>query len=112
MLFGAVALLPFAIADPPTEAPGTTGVLALLALALFPTFVGQLLLFRMLRLYGSARMSLVTYLMPGFAVMYGVLLLGEPVTAAALGGLALILGGVALASGQRLFGTRAQESAA
>jgi drug/metabolite transporter (DMT)-like permease len=112
MLVGSVALLPLAIADPPTEAPGATAVAALLALALFPTFVGQLLLFRMLRLYGSARMSLVTYLMPGFAIVYGAVLLDEPVTAAAVGGLALILGGVALASGQRFLGTRAQESAA
>jgi drug/metabolite transporter (DMT)-like permease len=112
MLIGSLALLPFAIAQPPTEAPSGTAVAALLALALLPTFLGQLMLFRMLRLYGSARMSLVTYLMPGFAVAYGALLLDEPVTAAALGGLALILGGVALASGQRLLGTRAQESAA
>jgi drug/metabolite transporter (DMT)-like permease len=112
MLVGSLALLPFAVADPPTAAPGGTAVAALLALALFPTFLGQLLLFRMLSLYGSARMSLVTYLMPGFAIVYGALLLDEPLTAAALGGLALILGGVALASGQRLFGAGAQESAA
>ena len=65
MLAGALALLPFAVADPPTHAPGTTALAALLALALLPTFVGQLLLFRMLRLYGSPRLSLVTYLMPG-----------------------------------------------
>jgi drug/metabolite transporter (DMT)-like permease len=112
MIVGSLALIPFAIADQPTEAPGATAVAALLALALLPTFLGQLLLFRMLRLYGSARMSLVTYLMPGFAVAYGAALLDEPVSAAALGGLALILGGVALASGQRLLGTRAQETPA
>jgi drug/metabolite transporter (DMT)-like permease len=112
MLVGSAALLPFALADPPTKPPGATAVAALLALALLPTFVGQLLLFRMLRLYGSARMSLVTYLMPGFAIVYGAVLLDEPVTAAAVGGLALILGGVALASGQRFLGARAQESAA
>jgi drug/metabolite transporter (DMT)-like permease len=112
MIVGSLALVPFAIADQPTEAPGATAVAALLALALLPTFLGQLLLFRMLRLYGSARMSLVTYLMPGFAVAYGAALLDEPVSAAALGGLALILGGVALASGQRLLGTRAQETPA
>ena len=53
----------------------------------------------MLALHGSARLSLVTYLMPGFALVYGALILDEAITLATLGGLALILGGVALASG-------------
>ena len=112
VIAGAIVLLPFAIVDPPTEVPGGTAVAGLLALALLPTVLGQLMLFRMLRLFGSRRMSLVTYLMPGFAVLYGATLLDEPVTAAALGGLVLILGGVALASGERLFGARVQEEPA
>jgi drug/metabolite transporter (DMT)-like permease len=37
--------------------------------------------------------------MPGFALVYGALLLDEPITAAALAGLTLILAGVALGSG-------------
>jgi drug/metabolite transporter (DMT)-like permease len=112
MLGGAIVLLPFAIADPPLEAPGATAAAGLLALIVFPTFIGQLLLFRILRLFGSRRLSLVTYLMPGFALIYGAILLDEPITAAALAGLALILSGVALASGQRILGARAQETAA
>jgi drug/metabolite transporter (DMT)-like permease len=112
MIAGALVLLPFAVADPPTEAPGGTAVAGLLALALLPTVLGQLLLFRMLRLFGSRRLSLVTYLMPGFAVLYGAVLLDEPVTAAALAGLVLILGGVALAPGERLLGSRAQQEPA
>ncbi len=112
MIVGAIALLPLAIADPPTQAPGATALAGLLALALIPTFLGQLLLFRVLRLFGSRRLSLVTFLMPGFAVAYGAVLLGETISATALAGLALILVGVILASGQRLFGVQAQESAA
>ena len=108
----AIALLPLAIADPPTQAPGATALAGLLALASIPTFLGQLLLFRVLRLFGSRRLSLVTFLMPGFAVAYGAVLLGETISATALAGLALILVGVILASGQRLFGVQAQESAA
>jgi drug/metabolite transporter (DMT)-like permease len=112
MLAGALVLLPLAIADPPTQAPGTTALAGLLALALIPTFLGQLLLFRILRLHGSRRLSLVTFLMPGFAVVYGAVLLDEPVSAGALAGLGLILLGVTLASGQRLFGVRVQEEPA
>ena len=112
MLASAAVLLPLAVADPPTEAPGLTAVAGLAGLILLPTVLGQLLLFRILRLHGSRRLSLVTYLMPAFAIVYGAVLLDEPVTAAALGGLALILAGVALASGQRLFGWGARESTA
>ena len=61
---------------------------------LVPTFLGQLLLFRILRLFGSRRLSLVTFLMPGFAVVYGAALLDEPISAVAIAGLALILVGV------------------
>ena len=67
----------------------------------------QLLLYRMLRLYGGRRMSLVTYLMPAFALVYGDVFLDEPIHVSALAGLALILGGVALGSGA--LGARAGE---
>jgi drug/metabolite transporter (DMT)-like permease len=112
MLAGAVVLLPPAVASPPTSAPGASALAGLVALALLPTFLGQLLLFRVLRLYGSRRMSLVTFLMPGFAVVYGATLLSEPISASALGGLALILLGVVLASGQRLAGLTGRERTA
>jgi drug/metabolite transporter (DMT)-like permease len=56
-------------------------------------------MYRLLNLFGARRMSLVTYLMPGFALVYGALLLGEAVTAPELAGLVLILAGVALGSG-------------
>jgi drug/metabolite transporter (DMT)-like permease len=108
LLFGALLLLPLTIWRPPSEAPSLASAAALVGLILLPTVVGQLLLFRMLRLHGSRRSSLVTYLMPGFALLYGATILDEPLTAAALLGLVLILGGVALASGERLLGPRTQ----
>ena len=61
--------------------------------------MAQLVLYRMLRLHGSAKVSLVTYLTPVFALVYGAVLLSEPITVAVIGGLVLILAGVALGSG-------------
>jgi drug/metabolite transporter (DMT)-like permease len=50
---------------------------------------------------------LVNYLLPGFALLFGATILHEPVTAAKLGGLALILAGVTLASGLVTWGRSA-----
>ena len=99
MIGGALLLLPFAVVQFPTDVPSWEATASVLALAVAGTAVAQLVLFRMLRLHGSARTSLVTYLMPGIALFYGALLLDEAITVAALGGLALILPGVALGSG-------------
>ena len=99
MLVGGLILLPFALFQLPSNAPDLEATASLLALTLLGTALAQLVLFRMLALHGSARLSLVTYLMPGFALVYGALILDEEVTVWTLGGLVLILGGVALASG-------------
>jgi drug/metabolite transporter (DMT)-like permease len=112
MLAAALVLAPLTILDPPTAVPRATALLGLLGLILIPTFAGQLLLFRILRLYGSRKLSIVTYLMPAFAVVYGAVLLDEPVTAAIVAGFTLVLIGAALASGQRLWGVKVQESPA
>ncbi|MGZ8688187.1 MAG: DMT family transporter [Gaiellaceae bacterium] len=99
MLVGGLMLMPLAIAEPPTEVPTTGAIVSLLILALAGTALAQLILFRVIALFGARRLSLVTYLMPGVALVYGALILDESVTAAALAGLALILLGVALGSG-------------
>jgi drug/metabolite transporter (DMT)-like permease len=99
MVVGFLFLLPFALVDLPAESPTTGALASVVALGLLGTAVAQLLLFRILGLFGARRLSLVTYLMPGFAVVYGALLLDERIGAAALAGLALILVGVALGSG-------------
>ena len=98
-LYGALVLLPWGLADLPAHAPSWKPVASLLALALGGTALAQLLLFHMLRLHGAAKVALVTYLMPLFAVFYGATILDEPLRWSALAGLALILIGVALGSG-------------
>ena len=99
MIGGALILLPFAVFQVPSEVPSWEASGSVLALAVGGTAVAQLVLFRMLRLHGSARVVLVTYLMPPIALFYGAVLLDESITTAAVAGLALILGGVAIGSG-------------
>jgi drug/metabolite transporter (DMT)-like permease len=106
MIGGAIVLLPLALAQLPADLPGWEALASVAALAVGATALGQLVLFRMLRLHGSSRTSLVTYLLPPTALLYGVVLLDEPVTVAALVGLALILPGVALGSGALRVGRR------
>jgi len=99
MFGGALALLPLAIVSAPDHVPGWKAGGSLAALTLLGTALAQLILYRALREHGAARVSLVTYLMPPVALFYGALLLDEHLTAATVGGLALILAGVALGSG-------------
>jgi drug/metabolite transporter (DMT)-like permease len=108
MLAGGLILVPLALFQLPSHTPDVEAIASLLALTVLGTAFAQLILFRMLRLYGSRRLSLVTYLIPGFAVGYGAIVLDEPVSTGALAGLALILAGVALASGARMLRARTQ----
>jgi drug/metabolite transporter (DMT)-like permease len=99
VLAAAVVLLPFAVIQRPDARPDTDALLSMLALALLGTALAQLVLYRLLDLFGARKLSLVNYLIPGFALVYGALVLDESITLARLVGLALILGGVALGSG-------------
>jgi drug/metabolite transporter (DMT)-like permease len=99
MIGGALALLPLGLAQLPGSVPGWKVIGSVLALGIAGTAIGQLIYYAMLNSAGSARASLVTYLLPVTALFYGAGLLGEPITVEELVGLVLILGGVALGSG-------------
>src|SRR4029450_11584478 len=92
MAAGALALLPLAIIFAPDQAPHWKSVASLAALTLFGTALAQLILYRLLRSHGAARTSLVTYLMPPIALVYGAILLDETITAATIAGRALVFG--------------------
>lgn len=99
MIGGAIVLLPLGLAQLPSQVPGWKETGSVLALAVLGTALAQIILYRVLRSDGAARVSLVTYLLPVTALFYGVTLLGEPLTVEELVGMALILGGVAFGSG-------------
>ena len=101
-----IVLLPFGFWQLPSRVPGWKESGSVLALAVIGTAVSQIILYRVLRSDGAARVSLVTYLLPVTALFYGVLLLGEPLTWEELAGMVLILGGVALGSGAVRFARR------
>jgi drug/metabolite transporter (DMT)-like permease len=99
ILTGAVVLLPFAVFQIPADMPSGEALGSVAALGILGTAVASIILYRMLVAYGSARTTLVTYLLPPFALFYGVVFLDERVTVSAVLGLILILGGVALGAG-------------
>jgi drug/metabolite transporter (DMT)-like permease len=106
MLGGLLVLLPLGLWQLPSHVPGWKESGSVVALAVIGTALAQILLYRVLRTDGAARVSLVTYLLPLTALVYGVLLLDEPLTWEELAGMALILGGVALGSGAVRFPRR------
>ena len=106
VLWGTVAMLPFALADLP-EHVGWKPLGSVVALGVVATGFATLIVNQLIASHGSARTMLVNYLLPGFALFYGVTLLGEPLTAAEVGGLGLILAGVTLAAGLVTFGRAA-----
>jgi drug/metabolite transporter (DMT)-like permease len=106
MIGGLIVLIPLGLWQLPSHVPGWKESGSVLGLAVIGTAVAQIILYRVLRSDGAARVSLVTYLLPMTALIYGVFLLGEPLTWQELGGMVLILGGVALGSGAVRFARR------
>ncbi len=100
---GASALMsaPLAALDPPTATPSLQAVGSLLALGVFGTGIAFVFFYDLIVTIGPARATLVAYVAPGFAVIYGVALLGEDFTLATLAGLVAILLGSYLAANER-----------
>jgi drug/metabolite transporter (DMT)-like permease len=94
-----VALLPAGIAQAPAQMPGWKAIASVAFLGVVGTAFAYIVFFTLVAGAGAAYASLVTYLVPPVALFYGAVFLDERLGAAALGGLALILGGVALGTG-------------
>jgi drug/metabolite transporter (DMT)-like permease len=112
MAVAALVTLPLFLASLPDHAPSFKAVGALVLLGTAGTGIAFLWFYTLIAEIGPARASIIAYIAPGFSVIYGVVLLGEPFSVAAIAGLALILAGSWLAVGGRLPGWRARESSA
>jgi len=93
-----ILVAPFGLPRLPRVLPGWKELASIAVLGVAGTGIAYILLYALLRSAGPSRTMLVTYLIPGIAVLYGAVLLGEPLRAISIGALALILVGVALAS--------------
>ena len=96
----ALAMLPFGLAQAPHHLPHWKTIGSVLVLAIPLTALAFLLFYAIIAGAGAAYASLATYLVPPIALLYGAIFLGEHFGAAAIGGLALILGGVGLGTGR------------
>lgn len=90
---GSLLTLPVAAITAPHELPSPRAVLAVIALGLACTALAYMLYYRLIDHIGGERAALANYLTPAFALLYGVLLLGETLTVAAIVGLVLIIAG-------------------
>jgi len=99
LVCAAVLMAPFGLAQLPGTIPPARVWFAIIALGALGSGIAYLLYFAIIASAGASRAILVTYLVPAFALVYGAIFLDEAVTATALIGLVLILGGTALATG-------------
>jgi len=100
MLWLAVlGLAPVVAVFHPHHFPGGKVDVSIFALGFFCTGVGLLLYLLLIKTAGASFGLLLNYLVPGYALIYGALILNESVTWSKLAGLVIVLIGVGLGSG-------------
>ncbi|HKE98238.1 MAG TPA: DMT family transporter [Actinomycetes bacterium] len=97
----ALVLAPLAFLSPPRHLPSAQALASLAVLGTACTALGLVLFFFLIVEAGATRAAIVTYVNPAVAVLLGVVLLGERLTAVAVAGLLLILAGSWLSTGGR-----------
>jgi drug/metabolite transporter (DMT)-like permease len=95
----ALLVLPLALAFPAPAVPGPGVIAAVLALGIACTGVAYLLYFRLVNEVGPTSALTVTFLIPLFGVLWGVLFLGETVGWNTFVGAAVVMVGTALVTG-------------
>jgi drug/metabolite transporter (DMT)-like permease len=93
MWWSAVLLAPGALLSAPSEMPGIGPLAAVATLGVVGTGLAFVIFYALIGRVGPAKTMLVSYIAPGFAVIYGGVLLDERISATTIGGLILILAG-------------------
>jgi drug/metabolite transporter (DMT)-like permease len=96
--FGALVYAAPAAATWPTEMPSLRVLSALAGLAIICTALAFIVFFALIREVGAARALVFTYVNPAVALLAGVIVLNEPLTAWNVAALLLILFGCVLAT--------------
>lgn len=104
MLVGTLVLLGPALLALPPHVPEAKTIGSLVVLGAGGTGIAFWIYYTLIAEIGPGRASLVAYIAPGFAVVYGATLLAEPITVGAILGLVLILSGSWVAAEGRLPG--------
>ena len=99
LIAATIVTLPVGLFQLPEHMTGWKVTASVLVLGIAGTGLAYILYYGLIAGAGASRAILITYLVPTFALAYGAVLLDEPVTAAAVGGLALVLAGTALGTG-------------
>lgn len=99
LIAATVLLLPFAYFYWPDTSPSRVSWVSAVLLGTICTGIAYILYFGLLSRIGPAKTLAVTYLIPAFGVLWGHLLLDEPITASIIVGCAVILVGTTLATG-------------
>jgi len=95
-----LVLLPVAALTPPSVAAFTLPItLNLLGLALLCSSVAYVIFYRLMRDVGPTRTLTVTFLAPGFSMLWSALFLGEAITLPMLAGFALVIAGTLAVGG-------------
>ena len=92
-------LLPISMFFLPSTLPSNSSIMAVIALGVVCTGIAYIMFFRLITAIGPARTISVTYLIPVFGIIWGVIFLDESVTSWTFIGGGLILTGVALTTG-------------
>lgn len=101
LILASLIMLPLAFTlNPVPVAPAKDAILAILYLGIFPTALATIMLVHIIKTAGPSFLSLVNYQVPIWAVLFGMIFLGEALPASFLAALGLILLGVTVSQGR------------